>query len=213
MRDRRPAKISMSFTGSSSLSISSFFKVHCQNGGCHSPRDALTCEEVNNSMNPCLMNDATSCSSLSQLPILSFMLEMRFLLIHTSVELWKKVVFLSPSTTQVMRAFMLQNSASSLEISKSSALRVFSRSTRNLLGLTPNAVWMPWSLAHILLLRWKIFPNWSLFHALALEVKKEMALGRVTGLTYASLTIPGKVGWESHIGLINISYLSLQHEN
>ena len=152
-------------------------------------------------INEALFNEfAMSRSPFSQFPIRSFVLVMQFRLLRTRANVWKKAVFLSPSTIQEMWAFMLQNSSSCLEILESSARNDFSRSIKKLFGLLANVTWTPWSLALALFFLWKMFPKCSLFYNLALVVKLLMVIDRSFGLTQASLTISGKDGWDSHIG-------------
>ena len=153
LRDLRVEKISLSLIGRISLSIS-HSSVHIAKGGgggCHTFEEELWWEVVKSSRKPLLMKFAISCSLLSQFLILSFMLTIRFLLLRTRAEVWKKVEFLSPSTTQERRAFILQKSASSSEISTSSDLRDLSNSIRNSFGLSKRNLDAPQSSTNSLL--------------------------------------------------------------
>ena len=89
---------------------------------------------MKSSRKPLLMKFAISCSLLSQFLILSFMLTIRFLLLRTRAEVWKKVEFLSPSTTQERRAFILQKSASSLEFQQDQTTRISLTQSKTHLG-------------------------------------------------------------------------------
>ena len=128
------------------------------------------------------------------------MLRIWFLLQRISIELWKKVVFLSASITQEIVDFILQNSASRLAIVDCLAKRDFSKSIRKLLGLFLRVDWTPLSLAETLLFLWKILPKWYLFQVFALSVKDAIALEGSKGPNYAARTKPGREGWQSHIG-------------
>lgn len=135
LRDLRVEKISLSLTERISLSIShSSVHIAGGKGGCHSFEEELWWEVVKSSRKPLLMKFAISCSLLSQFLILSFMLTIRFLLLRTRAEVWKKVEFLSPSTTQERRAFILQKSASSLEFQQDQTTRISLTQSKTHLG-------------------------------------------------------------------------------
>ena len=145
------------------------------------------------------MKLAIPVSPFNQFPIRSFRLVIWFLLCWIRVELWKNAVFLSPSTTQEILDFILQNSASKVSIADNSLRSDFSSSIRKLFGLLPNAVWIPLSLAHICFFLCKIFLKCSLFQALTFVVNVVIALERVDRLDQASLTRLTNEGWLSHI--------------
>jgi len=147
-------------------------------GGCHSSKEKLWWEVMKSSRKPLLMKFAISCSLLSQFPILSFMLTIRFLLLRTRAEVWKKVEFSSPSTTQEIWAFILQKSASSLEISARSDRRDLSNSIKNSFGPFPSAIWMPRSLAQILFFLMKNVAKLIFIPDLSFRSKRSNSIGQ-----------------------------------
>ena len=110
-------------------------------------------------------------------------------------------MFLSPSTSQVMRDFIAQYSSSNFKTSESSVRNSCSSWTRKLLGLLERAIWTPLSLARIRFFQWNKFPNTFLFQTLSLSMNLETVCNKELGFVQASLTMYGKEGWESHIGL------------
>ena len=109
-------------------------------------------------------------------------------------------MFRSPSTSQRILAFIAQNSSSSFVTYAYSICSFLSKSTKKSLGRKDRFSWIPLSLAKILIFLWNKFPNLVLLHALAFAVKEDWACIRVGWLDQASLTTPGKEGWESHMG-------------
>lgn len=142
--------------------------------------------------NPLVKISFTLSMFTSQVPSPFVIRVIWLLLLQMKVERWKKVVFLSPWINQLVLNLIPQSS-SSRDI-------IFSSSSNNheckLIGLSTLV-----SLATRFFFFENMFPNSSIFHVLAFQVKVLIALLMLCRFpSHASLTIEGKFSWLSHLG-------------
>ena len=89
------------------------------------------------------------------------------------VDLWKNEVLWSPRASQLSLVFCFQKASSCKDTKDVSACNSLLRFLGNLHGYFSRATSTPLSLFNSLLLRYKIFPNWFLFHCWAATTKEE----------------------------------------